>query len=210
MQAIPGWHDPETEQKKAMADYYRAKAESERAPSAPMGEADKFKALPKENQIQITKNAEKLASINNVGKAIKAVLPQLKDPNISTDQKQVLASSLAKTLNSPEGADAVGADEAARILAYLDYYPNTKKGFKFGPDINSFVQQLENTGKFTDQRAGLLKKDIDQLQGRTAKQPGGLLKAQPKMVKVSNGKQTLMVPDSDAEAAMSDGFQVVE
>lgn len=212
-QKLEGYHDYNEEAEKARAEVYKAQAgllgaktKTELAPPAPPTEAERFKELPEENKIQIKKHAEKIANVNAVKDGIDSILPLLTDPKVPKEQKIVAGQNLAKLLNSPEGADAVGEGETKRIMPFLDYYPNTTKGLMLGPDIDAFVKQLQNTRNFLDERSSKSRQAIDSLQGRKSKDQGLV----GKTVKVSNGKETYLVPKEKVQEAAMDGFEVIE
>lgn len=87
-------------------------------------EASKSKVennLPPENKEQINKlassNAGKIAIIN----AIDSATQLLDDETIPDDQKLMQARQMIKTLNSTQGQDAVGAEEAKRLASLLEF-----------------------------------------------------------------------------------------
>lgn len=65
----------------------------------------------------INQSTAKLAPIRS---EIASALKQLKDPKLSEEQKVRIGQSLIKTLNSTQGSDAVGVEEAKRLASELE------------------------------------------------------------------------------------------
>jgi hypothetical protein len=111
------------------------------------GEKQQFANLPVENQEQIKKLADKNATKAGISTQIDATVKMLKDPQINSDQKLMQARQMIKVLNSVEGQDAVGAEEAKRLAGLLEYHvwPNmTNPGPMFGrAPIEDFTTQAE-------------------------------------------------------------------
>jgi hypothetical protein len=99
------------------------------------------------------KQMEKLGTSNaglfNVKGAMDEALKILRDPTVGEDQKIKVGQGLYKSLNSAEGADAVGAEEAKRLGSYLEYnIANfTQPGAFIGRDLKGFTGQIENYAK---------------------------------------------------------------
>jgi hypothetical protein len=99
----------------------------------------------------VQKAAQTKIITNNVGlanvkSAMDSALQILEDPKIPEDQKVKTGQGLYKLLNSAEGADAVGAEEAKRIGSYLEYHLGnfTQPGAFIGRDVPGFVGQIKN------------------------------------------------------------------
>jgi hypothetical protein len=113
-----------------------------------VGSKKEFESLPKENQEGIISLGKKNADLFNAGTQLSSLVKVLKDPKVSPQQKLIQANQSLKLLNSLQGSDAVGAEEAKRIGSLLAYWPNTTKGLKVGPDLEAFTNQImltENT-----------------------------------------------------------------
>lgn len=97
-------------------------------------------------QKKITENNVTLFNVKN---AMDEALTVLNDPNIPEDQKTKTGQSLYKLLNSAEGSDAVGAEEAKRLGSYLEYniLNLTQPGAVFGRDLKGFTDQVGNYSK---------------------------------------------------------------
>jgi hypothetical protein len=78
-----------------------------------------FENLPKESKVAAEIVIKKNAGLIPIRSEIASALQQLKDPNLSRDDKLRVGSQLVKTLNSTQGSDAVGAEEAARLAGEL-------------------------------------------------------------------------------------------
>lgn len=134
-----------------------------------------YEQLPHEKQIQITKLSDKIAAKTDIANQIDADLGILNDPNISEDQKLSRAQGMIKTLNSTQGQDAVGVEEAKRLASYLEFHviPNfTQPGAIVGrAPITDFAQQADITAQTLRKAVESSNRDIDSLYGRTS-QPG--------------------------------------
>lgn len=99
--------------------------------------------VAKAAQTKIIQNNIGLANVKN---AMDSALTILQDKNVPEDQKIKTGQSLFKLLNSAEGADAVGAEEAKRIGSYLEYNLGnfTQPGAFIGRDLNGFTDQIKN------------------------------------------------------------------
>lgn len=93
-----------------------------------------------------TKIIQNNVGLANVKSAMDSALTILQDKNVPEDQKIKTGQSLYKLLNSAEGADAVGAEEAKRIGSYLEYHIGnfTQPGAFVGRDLNGFTNQIKN------------------------------------------------------------------
>lgn len=110
--------------------------------------AKQFDRLPKESQSEIAKIADKNGNMIAIKNEIDSALKQLDDSNISDDQKLIVGRQLIKTLNSTQGADAVGAEEAKRLGSLLEFkvLPRIgEPGNLFGRDLGEFRNQVALT-----------------------------------------------------------------
>lgn len=112
-----------------------------------------------QNDESVSKAAQTKIVQNNVGlanvkSAMDSALKVLQDPAVPEDQKVKTGQGLFKLLNSAEGADAVGAEEAKRIGSYLEYNIGnfTQPGAFIGRDLKGFTDQIDNYSKLLGER----------------------------------------------------------
>jgi hypothetical protein len=108
--------------------------------------------------------ARGFAGQTKVAIGLETLLKQLKDPKISSSQKIQAGLDSLKLLNSSEGKDAVGVEEAARVgrLLQFNILPNlTKPGPAFGRDLKEFESQVANSAKRARNRAAATQGEID-------------------------------------------------
>src|SRR3990167_179171 len=121
------------------------------------------------------KLVENLAAKNANKIAIKSQIDSVMTmwPSLSETQKIVQGNLLAKTLNSPEGADAIGAEEVKRILGLLEFkkFNLTEPGSFIGRDIDEFETQVRNSSKGLEGAIKTNQGIIDKTMGREASQP---------------------------------------
>lgn len=107
-----------------------------------------------------TKNANKISIANQ----IEADMERINDPANPDKVKLAIAEGMIKTLNSKEGADAVGAEESRRLASLLEFGMGGPWGFAnwiqgkgdwFGRDFEGFKSQAVETMKGV--RAGVQK-----------------------------------------------------
>lgn len=134
-----------------------------------LGDAS-FKALPKEQQIVVTDLAKNMAAIKGVSSSLRANLDDLKNPNISEDQKIVAGESLFKLLNMKDGTgrDAVGVEEARRIGAFLQAKIGNITGVGAfirgkGTNLKEFIQQVELSFGAANRNAQYKQEQIDEI-----------------------------------------------
>lgn len=112
-----------------------------------------------------TKNANKVAIKNQID----AVTSNW--DNLPDDQKLSAGRQLLKTLNSPEGADAIGVEEANRLGSRLEYalgnFTNSNPT-QFGRDLKGFKEQAQNTSKSLETAIKSNEGEIDKAYGRKA------------------------------------------
>jgi hypothetical protein len=108
----------------------------------------------KVTQKQVEKIATDNAQLYKVSSAMKEALAQLNDPNRSEDEKIKAGQGLLKLLNSAEGSDAVGAEEAQRLGSFLEFqkFNLTNPGPVFGRDLPGFATQVKNYADLLDGR----------------------------------------------------------
>lgn len=131
--------------KQAHAKYYDAMG---RAAGTKAGKNQEFQQLPMEDQEVVKdlskKNASKIAIVNQIDSVLENW------DNLPDDQKLMQGRQLIKVLNSTEGSDAVGAEEAARLGAKLEFamgnFTNSNP-IQFGRDLPGFKSQATTTAK---------------------------------------------------------------
>jgi hypothetical protein len=136
-----------------------------RKAGTPKGE---FERLPIENQEQIKDLAKKNANKETIANQIDAMLQQA-DQAKTEDAKLAIYRQMGKILNSTEGADAVGSEEAKRLLSKLEFaYGNVTNDnpTQFGRDLQGFREQAKATSKAVRNAAQANKKKIDELYKR--------------------------------------------
>lgn len=120
-----------------------------------------FNALPVESQEIVKdlskKNAQKLSIANQIAGDLKQyraargldengqAIPGAKPDN---DRALKIANGMVKTLNSKEGADAVGTEEAGRLATAIQFQTNPlnlKGGQRLGRDFEAFDTQIGDT-----------------------------------------------------------------
>ena len=112
-----------------------------------------------------TKNANKIAIKNQ----IQAVVDSW--DNLSDEQKVTQGGQLLKTLNSSEGADAIGVEEAKRLGSMLEFqmFNVTQPGAFVGRDLKGFKTQAQNTANNIGTAVESNSAIIDRAMGRPAK-----------------------------------------
>jgi hypothetical protein len=117
---------------------------------------DKFEALPIESQEQIRDlakaSAKKRSIVNSMSGYLSeydVALAKWQKSKSKSDYNDVIriGSQALKTLNSPEGADAIGAEEAKRLGTALEFnWGNlVNPGAVVGRDLAGFSRQIKNT-----------------------------------------------------------------
>lgn len=152
--------------------------------------AAKAGELPIDLKSEVTGLATKNANKVSISNQMKGYLQQFKNAE-TEDQKVVIGRQMLKVLNSPEGADAIGAEEAKRLgglleTAYLPRMPG-EPGPTFGRDLDLFEQQVEDTINAVDTGVSLNQQRINQIMGRQGAASGGSAPAVPKIGDVVDG-----------------------
>lgn len=131
-----------------------------------------------------TKNANKIAIANQIN----SVLSNW--DNLPDDQKVTQGRQLIKVLNSTEGSDAVGAEEAARLGGKLETafgnFTNSNP-MQFGRDLEGFKEQARLTAEGIKGAANLNQKEIDRIYGRSS----------------SGSNQAMSTPENSQQVAKS-------
>lgn len=79
-----------------------------------------FEQLPKDVQSAVKIVSDKNSNIVAIRNEIASALDDLKNPKVSREDKLRIGAGLVKTLNSTQGSDAVGAEEAKRLASELE------------------------------------------------------------------------------------------
>ncbi len=119
-----------------------------------------FDALPIENQETIKDLAKKNANKTTIANQIKGDQYKLSEAlgldsngkpiqgkKVDEDRALKIANGMIKTLNSKEGADAVGVEEAGRLATALQFQTNPfnlKGGQRIGRDLSAFYTQIND------------------------------------------------------------------
>lgn len=143
------------------------------------------------------KNASKLAIRNQIS----AQMEEFKNAK-TEDDKIRIGRQMIKTLNSSEGADAVGAEEVKRLGSALEYqmFNFTGPGPAFGKDVPGFEAQVTGTLNSLDGAIKANQSRMDELMQGGAK--GATSEYKP--------GQTLKLKDGRAFRVLSDGHTLEE
>lgn len=129
-----------------------------------------------------TKNANKIAIKNQID----AVMSNWDD--LSDDQKVASGRQLLKTLNSTEGADAIGSEEANRLGSKLEFamgnFTNSNPT-QFGRDLSGFAEQARNTAKSIGSAVDKNQERVNELMGR----PSGKIRKSQQSATVFKGSE---------------------
>lgn len=123
--------------------------------------------LPLDQKKIVEGLATKNASKESIKNQIDAVMSGW--DNLSEDQKVAQGRQLLKTLNSTEGADAIGAEEANRLGAKLEFALGNvfnSNPMQFGRDLEGFKEQANLTSKSIGSAIESNKQTIGKAMGR--------------------------------------------
>lgn len=169
--------------------------------SGPVGQ---FERLAPEDQEAIKDLGKKNANKTSIANQIDAVMGNW--DSLSEEQKIVQGRSLLKTLNSSEGADAIGTDEAKRLGGLLEnkIFNLTEPGPMFGRDIEGFATQARDASKNMKSAVQRNRSEIDRLYGRTKGiDPSGLtIDMNKKDVQVGPQKAQAKKPEEMTDAEL--------
>lgn len=137
---------------------------------APRTAGTEFKTLAPEDQEVVKDLAKKNASKIAIANQIDAVMKNW--DNLSEDQQVAQGRQLLKTLNSTEGTDAIGVEEAKRLGAKLEFalgnFTNDNPT-QFGRDLEGFKTQAQDTVAGIRQAITSNQGEIDRRYGRAPK-----------------------------------------
>jgi hypothetical protein len=124
----------------------------------------------------VRKTASFVANQQSAADSIERTIEILDDPNVDQSVKIRSAQLLAKDLNDPKGRDAVGNQEADRILGELDIISFSRAWDKgdisafLGRDLSGFREKLELTKNGLDSK---ISKSVDRINSIYKKYEGG-------------------------------------
>jgi hypothetical protein len=142
----------------------------------------------------VRKTASFVANQQSAADAIEKTMEILDDPTVDESVKIRTAQLLAKDLNDPKGRDAVGNQEADRILGELDIISFSRAWDKgniadfLGRDLSGFREKLGITKSGLDSK---ISKSIDRVNSIYKKYEGGATgtsQAPSRGVTVTGGK----------------------
>ena len=117
-----------------------------------MGSVNKPQQYDIEDRTTITALATKNANANSIKNNLDSFLANA--ANYTPDQLLTQGRQLIKTLNSSQGQDAVGAEEAKRLAGKLEFavgnFTNSNPT-QFGRDLPGFIQQVKDTSDILGQ-----------------------------------------------------------
>lgn len=162
-----------------------------------------FENLPKDKQLTIEELAKKNANKISIRNQINAALAGW--DKLSPDQQVATGRQLIKTLNSTEGADAVGAEEAKRLGGKLEFAMGNffnSNPTQFGRDLPGFKEQAKNVSDNIGTAVKSNQSIIDQSYGRT----GGPVNSTVGTVQVIDpGGKLRNIPITQLQAALAAG-----
>lgn len=124
----------------ARIDYLKAKTKS-------VGQKPGGGSIPvsKENQQSLNKLATTNAHLAAISSQLAEAYKQMSDPSLPDDQRLAAGRESLKIMNSPMGADAVGAEESRRFGAFLNFKPDLDAHkYKIGADLDGATSHLGN------------------------------------------------------------------
>jgi len=162
---------------KSLRDYEARKSAADRAHDIELeklkqanvvkkGEKE-FDNLSKDDQNVISELSKKNASKISIANQIDAVLENW--DSLPDDQKVTQGRQLLKTLNSTEGADAIGSEEAKRLGQKLEFVliPRPSTNFQAGRDLKGFFKQASDTSKSVRRAVNANQQEIDKRYSKT-------------------------------------------
>lgn len=126
-----------------------------------------YKQLPIESQEQVKKIASKIGDRKTILSDLESQLKKLKE-SPTEDLKVQAGREMIKTLNSQQGSDAVGVEEAKRLAGFLEYkiLNFTEPGSFIGRDLDDFVISAEGTINSLKDSTNRMQNQINDLYGR--------------------------------------------
>ncbi len=137
--------------------------------AAPGKPDQKFAKLPKEAQKEVEALTVKNANKIDIANQMDSEIANFKTAYESGNQTQAIAAGegMLKLLNSSQGADAVGVDEAKRLGNLLEFqiFNMTGKGPAFGRDLPGFYEQVSAKSNALKSSVQMNKQRIDDIYG---------------------------------------------
>lgn len=151
------------------------------SPNGPTPAAKKFKGLPPEDQKVIEKLAGSNADKISIANQIEAVMAPENWDKLTEDEKLQQGRQLIKVLNSTQGQDAVGAEEAKRLAGKLDFAMGNltnNNPIQFGRDLPGFANDsritLDSIRKAVKANEGEIQKRYGREPAPTGPKPGDI------------------------------------
>jgi hypothetical protein len=126
-----------------------------------------FKSLPKDKQVLVEdlskKNASKVSIINQIEQTMSTW------DDLPRDQQVAKGRQLLKTLNSTEGADAIGVEEANRLGSKLEFALGNlfnSNPVQVGRDLPGFKEQAQELANSMRKAVDANQKIVDEQFGR--------------------------------------------
>lgn len=136
--------------------------------------------LPLDAKAEVDGLAKKNANKTAIANQIDSVMGNW--DKLAPDQQVAQGGQLLKILNSTEGSDAVGAEEAKRLGAKLEFATGnifSSNPVQFGRDLGGFATQARDTAKNIRGAATMNQTRIDELMGRAPRAPQTKTEAPP-------------------------------
>lgn len=160
--------------KGAEGDFPQYVKPSEQAP------ADPINTLPDDKKKQVAKLSDMVGTNVGVANSLAAELDSFRNAKTEDDKIRV-GQGMLKLLNSAIGPDAVGAEEAKRVGAALEYqvFNVRQPGPVFGRDLPGFEAQIENKIRSLMLSSEKNQSEIDKIAGRAAKPVDSMAAKEP-------------------------------
>lgn len=126
--------------------------------------------LPLDQQVMIRETAKRKAQVIGTRDSLQTIKDVLADPSRSTAEKRQFFNDNLKAINSQFGPDAVGTQEAERMMGFIGDMPSASLRKGFGPDWKGASRELDNLIKAKSYQ---IQKADEQLNRYT---PGGSIK----------------------------------
>lgn len=175
-------------------------------------ENKKYTNLPEDKKLMIHDLAKKNAAKVSISNQIDSVMENW--DKLSEDQKLAQGRTLLKTLNSAEGADAIGVEEANRLGAKLEFAMGNlfnSNSLQLGRDLEGFKEQAETTGAALKNAIKMNQKIIDESFGRIPeqKQVGKEIKqTSDTVIVIDKSGNRRRIPSINLQDAISQGAKL--
>jgi hypothetical protein len=165
------------------------------------------KEMPIEDKEVVKNIAQKNAGKIAIANQIESYLKEFKDAK-DQNTKLRIGGQMMKVLNSPEGADAIGAEEAKRLGDALEFHVANVFGAgpMFGRDLPGFETQAQAT---LDAVRGSAKANQDYISTITKKAPTSPIQSKNSgVIKMQDASgRTFNIPADQAAEAEADGLK---